>query len=188
MREKGLTMSRSSALSKSKDAGWKEHDLNLVGCWWRMREMAMWWLKATENGQHRVLSGCQPTAADCGGGLRVWDFLGEPCLNRHCFLGLSYMPLGPPDPEVPPAGQPSETESGPSLGKDTSWQRKADKLYPHPSIQVHSAQVCREVPSVQLILQMLHLEWSAPKPFSSSLQTRAQDPAVPCLPSSPWGL
>lgn len=118
-------------------------------------------------------------------------------MNLHCFLGLSYMPLGPPDPEVPTAGQPSETESGPSLEKTPHGRGQLTNFIPSPLNRLTQhrcvekwlllAKLPKE-PGVQLILQMLHLERSPPKPFSSSLQTGAQNPTARCLPSSPWGL
>ncbi|XP_007939348.1 chitotriosidase-1 [Orycteropus afer afer] len=79
------------------------------------------------------------------GGAMVWtldldDFVGSFCnqgrypliqtLRRE--LSLPYVPSGPTEPEVPKPDQPSKPESGPSPGKDTFCQGKADGIYPSP--------------------------------------------------------
>lgn len=96
------------------------------------------------------------------------------------------MPLQPPEPEVPTTPcQFSETESGPSLGQCTLCKGKADRLYPkHMDRSAHCSgaggvAVLAKLPGepgVQLLLQMLHLEWSLQGSFRRSLQTRAGGP------------
>lgn len=75
--------------------------------------------------------------------------------------------------------------AGPSLGQCTLCKGKADRLYPkHMDRSAHHSRaggvaVLAKLPGepgVQLLLQMLHLEWSLQGSFRRSLQTRAGGP------------
>lgn len=108
------------------------------------------------------------------------------------------MPLRSAETGVPALGQ--------SLGQDRLCQSAAEGLYPKPTGQVHLPQLCRgdvvsakppKEPGVQLLLQMLHLQWRLPqhqhpgqrKGSHHSMHTQVSlGPAVRPLKASPRSL
>lgn len=106
------------------------------------------------------------------------------------------MPLGLQGHKIPTPGQPSEPESGSSLGPDAFSQGKADRLDPTglDSSTHHSCAGGMAVPAksskepcVQLLLQMLHPDCNPQVPSDPALdQSPGSDQAR--LTSSPWVL